>query len=135
MQESLPREKSKKSQGKRKASFASESARPKKCSWTSEAVEILLKYIKEFKTKCEFNSVDFEADLSTMYTEIRRRMAVDFAEDFGPKIVHELGKDKILRLSAFLLALYLATAQLSHSAPNSIIAIALGTRLLPLIKG
>ena len=41
-----------------------------------EAVEILLKYIKEFKTKCEFNGVDFEADLylSTMYTEIRRCM-------------------------------------------------------------
>ena len=45
----LPCEKSKKSQGKRKASFAPESAtkEPRKWSWTSGAVEILLKYIKE----------------------------------------------------------------------------------------
>ena len=54
-----------------------------KWSWTSEAVEILLKYIKEFKTKCEFNGVDFEADVSTIYAEIRRCMAMDFPEDFG----------------------------------------------------
>ena len=53
-------------------SFASESAtkRPKKWSWTLEAVEILLKYIKELKSKCEFNDMDCEASLSTMYTEI-----------------------------------------------------------------
>ena len=57
VEEGLPSEKSKKSHaGKRKASFASESAtkRLKKWSWTLEAVEILLKYITEFKTKCEF---------------------------------------------------------------------------------
>ena len=43
VEKGLPREKS---QGKRKASFASESAtkRSKKWPWTSEAVEILLKY-------------------------------------------------------------------------------------------
>ena len=56
-------------------------------------MEILLKYIKEFKTKCEFNGVDFEADLSTVCTEIRRYMAVDFPEDFGPEIVQEPGKE------------------------------------------
>ena len=78
-----------------KASFASESAtkKPKKWSWTSEAVEILLKYIKEFKTKCEFNGMDLEADLSTMYAEIRRCMAVNFPEDFGPDIVQEPRKE------------------------------------------
>ena len=59
----------------------------------------VLKYIKEFKTKCEFNGVD-----STMYREIHRSMAVDFLEDFGPKIVQEPGKDKILHLSAILFA-------------------------------
>ena len=71
VEEDLPREKSK-SQGKRKSSFASESVtkRLKKWSWTSEAVEILLKYFKEFKTKREFNGADFEVDLSTIYTEI-----------------------------------------------------------------
>ena len=50
---------------------------------TSEAVEILLKYIEEFKTNCEFNGVDFRADLSTMYAEICRCMAVDFTKDFA----------------------------------------------------
>ena len=56
-------------------------------------MEILLKYITEFKTKCEFNGVDFEADLSTTYAEIRRCMAVGFPEDFCPEIVKESGKE------------------------------------------
>ena len=152
--EDFPREKSKKSQGKRKASFASESTtkKPNKWSWTSEAVGILLKCIKEFKTECEFNSVDFEADLSTMYAEIRRCMAVSFPKDFGPDIVQEPGKEhmdmdceeyefywkeveeqkRLIRNGyqrIILVALYLATVQLSPSARNSIIAIALGTAL------
>ena len=115
-------------------------------------MEILLKYIKEFKTKSEFNSVDFEADLSTMYAEIRRCVAVDFPEDFGPDIVQEPGKQlKVMHSEDYefyrkeleeqkrqfrngyqriiLVALYLATVQLSPSAPNSVIMIALGTRL------
>ena len=76
-------------------SFASESAtkRPKKWSWTLEAVEILLKYIKELKSKCEFNDMDCEASLSTMYTEIGLCMVVAFPEDFGPEIVQELRKE------------------------------------------
>jgi len=70
----LPHEKSKKSQGKRKVSFASEptTKKPKKWSWTSEAVETPVKYTKEFKTKCDFNGVDFEADQSIMCAQIRR---------------------------------------------------------------
>ena len=56
-------------------------------------MEILLKYIKEFRTKCEFNGVEFEADLSKIHTEIRRCMAVDFPEDFGPEIIHAPGKE------------------------------------------
>ena len=95
MAKSLSREKSKKSQGKRKASFASESATkmPKKWPWTSEAVEILLKYMCNSKLSASFNGVDFEADLSTACIEIRRCMAVDFPEDFGPEIVQEPGKE------------------------------------------
>ena len=78
MKEDLLRVKSKKSQGKRKASFAPTSAakKPKKWSWTSKVVEILLMYI-----------------LSTMYAEIRRCMALDFPEDFGHDIVEEPGKE------------------------------------------
>ena len=56
-------------------------------------MEIFLKYITVFKTKCEFSGVDFEADLSTMYAEIHRCMAVDFPEEFCPEIVQEPGKE------------------------------------------
>ena len=152
VEEGLPSEKSKRSKGKRKASFGPESAtkRPKKWSWTSEAVEILLKYIKEFKTKCEFYGVNFEVNISIMDTEIRRCMAVDFLEDFGSEIVQEPGSEeyefyrkeleeqkrqirngyqRIKEKVRHLVVLYLATAQLSPSAPDSIIAIALGTKL------
>ena len=95
VEENLLREKSKKSQGKRKAYFTSESTtkKLKKWSWTSEAVEIILKYIKAFKTKCEFHSVDFKADQSTMCAQICRCMAVDVPEDFDPVIVQKLGKE------------------------------------------
>ena len=138
----------------RKASFASESARkmPKKWSWTSGAVEILQKYIKEFKSKCEFYGVDFEADLSTMCSEIRRCMAADFPEDFDPDIVLEPGNEHMavnneeyefyqeeleeqkrqIRSGyqrTILVVLNLATVQLPPSALNSIIVVALGKRL------
>ena len=101
-----------------------------------------------------FNGVDFEADLSTMYTEVGRRMAVDFPEYFDHNIVQEPGKElKDMNGEEYefyrkeleeqkrqirngyqriiLVVLYLATVQLSPSVPNSIliIAIALGTRL------
>ena len=74
-----PRDKSK-GKGKRKATNAPEPSakKAKKWAWTPEAVELLLKYIKEYKSKCEFNGVNFEADLSSMYTEVRRCLAVDF---------------------------------------------------------
>ena len=91
-------------QGKRKALVLSEneeqattssttSKKSKKCpknkSWTSEQVELVLRYIKDYKTKCDFNGIDFEADLASMYTEIRRCMAVDFPDDFGPEVLTE----------------------------------------------
>ena len=37
--------------------------------------------------------MDFEADVSTMCSEIHPCMATDFAEDFGPDIVLEPGKE------------------------------------------
>ena len=138
----------------RKASFAPESATKmlKKWSWTSGEVEILQKYIAELKTKCEFYGVDFEADLSTLCSEIRRCMAADLPEDIGPDIVLEPGKEhedmnneeyefyreeleeqeRQIRNGyqrTILVVLNLATVQLSPSAPNAIIVIALGTRL------
>ena len=133
VKEDLLREKSKKSQGKRKASFAPTSAtkKPKKWSWTSKAVEILMMCIKELKTKCLINSIEFEADLCTMYAEIRRCMALDFPEDFGHDIVEEPGKEltdinsedyefyqkswksRRGKSQIILIVLYLATVQLS----------------------
>ena len=84
-----------KSKGKGKAVNRPDSSakKAKKWAWTPEAVEVLLKYIKEYKTKCEFNGVDFEADLSGMYTEVRRCLAVDFPHAFGPESCHDPGKE------------------------------------------
>ena len=48
-----------------------------------------MKYVKEFKTQCEYNAIDFEADLASLYTEVRRCMAIDYPEDFGPESVLE----------------------------------------------
>lgn len=47
-----------KSKGKRKAANRPDS---KKWAQTPEALKVLLKYIKEFKTKCEFNGVNFKS--------------------------------------------------------------------------
>lgn len=84
-----------KSKGKRKAANRPDysAKKAKKRAWTPEVVEVLLKYIKEYKTKCEFNGVDFEADLSGMYTEVRRCLAVDFLQDFGPESCQDPGKE------------------------------------------
>ena len=59
-----------KSKGKRKAANRPDSSakKAKKWAWTPEAAEVLLEYIREYKTKCEFNGVDFEADLSGICT-------------------------------------------------------------------
>lgn len=81
--------KTKSRQSNRKASTTSTSIntenKSRKFSWTPETVAALLKYTKEYKTKCEFSGVDFEADLQSLYTEVRRCMAIDNLEDFGPE--------------------------------------------------
>ena len=74
---------------KRKASATSANSissekKARKFSWPPETIEALLKYTKEYKTKCEFSGVDFEADLQSLYTELRRCMANENPEDFGP---------------------------------------------------
>ena len=48
--------------------------------------------------------MDFEADLSTMYAEIRRCMAVDFPEDFDPEIVQDPGKELVCHFGCFVLS-------------------------------
>ena len=62
-----------------------------------------------------------------MYAEIRRYMVVDFPEDFCPEIVQEPAKElKDMNMNSTEKT---EKSWLSPSAPNSIIAIALGTRL------
>ena len=66
--------------------------KPKKFSWSPEVAEVLLKYVKEFKTQWECNATGFEADLARLYTEVHRFTAIDYPEDVGPKSVSEPGK-------------------------------------------
>ena len=61
---------------KRKASAVQpDSAKKKekrqKWSWKAEAVEVLVKYIKEYKPKYESNGVDVEEDLLTIFCNPR----------------------------------------------------------------
>ena len=82
---------------KRKASATSTSIitekKSRKFSWTPESVEALLKYTKEYKTKCEFSCVDFEVDLQSLYSELRQCMAIDNPEDFGPEVLNSPGAE------------------------------------------
>lgn len=49
-----------------------------------DRIELLLAYFKEYKSTCEFNGRNFEQDLAAMYTEIRKCLAKDYPEEFGP---------------------------------------------------
>jgi len=85
----------KKTNSKRKAKKSDEVVpkKAKKFAWSSEAAEVLLKYVKEFKTQCEYKGIDFEVDLAILYTEVRRCMGIDYSEDFGPENVSEPVKE------------------------------------------
>ena len=77
---------------KRKQNFDASSStakKQKKWSWSAELVEKLLIYVKEYKTQCEFNGVDFEADLLSLYTEVRSCMATEDPCAFGPQALSE----------------------------------------------
>ena len=51
---------------KRKAPASQSKSNRKTFSWSTEKVEILLRYIKEYKSNCDFKGIDFEADLATI---------------------------------------------------------------------
>ena len=61
----------------------------KKWSWKDEHVEALIGYMKDYKTLCDFNGIDFEADLKEMYSAVHRSMACRFPSGFGPEKVTE----------------------------------------------
>ena len=68
-------------------------SKQKKWKWTDAMVNDLLTFIKEFKSKKEFDGVDFEGDLIVFYREIRKMMAINFNDsDFGPVTVSECPK-------------------------------------------
>ena len=52
-------------------------------------MEEMLQFVREYKSKCEFNGVNFEADLQSLYTEIRRCMATLYPDDFRPESITE----------------------------------------------
>ena len=44
----------------------------------------MLKYVREYKSQCDFKGIDFEVDLQSLYTEVRQCMANLYPEEFGP---------------------------------------------------
>ena len=61
----------------------------KKWSWKDEHVEALIGYMKDYKTLCDFNGIDFETDLKEMYSAVHRSMARRSPSEFGPEKVTE----------------------------------------------
>ena len=57
--------------------------------WSPDRIELLLAYLKEYKSTCEFNGRNFEQDLAAMYTEIHKCLAKDYPEEFGPQVTTE----------------------------------------------
>ena len=51
--------------------------------WSDDKVEEMLKFVREYKSTCDFQGIDFEADLQSLYTEVRRCMASLYPDDFG----------------------------------------------------
>ena len=61
----------------------------KKWSRKDEHGEALIGYIKDYKTLCDFKSIDFEADLKELYSAVCSSMAHRFPSEFGPDKVTE----------------------------------------------
>ena len=61
----------------------------KKWSWRDEHIEVLIGHMKDYKSLCDFNGVDFEADLKELYSAVHRSMACKFPSEFGPEKVTE----------------------------------------------
>ena len=58
--------------------------------WSNDKVEEKLKFVREYKLTCDFQGIDFEADLQSLYTELRRCMASLYPDDFGtPSLITE----------------------------------------------
>jgi len=51
-----------------------------KWSGTNDIVRSLIDCVKDFKSSCEFNSVDFNSDKVRLYEEVRKAMASHYEE-------------------------------------------------------
>ena len=51
--------------------------------WSDDKVEGMLKFVEEYKSTYDFQGIDFEADLQSLYTEVRPCMASLYPDDFG----------------------------------------------------
>ena len=60
--------------------------------WEDHMIENLLKNLIAYKTSKAFEGYDFEADLITLYGDIRKEMA-DSYRDFGPMAVDRFDAD------------------------------------------
>lgn len=83
---------------KRKVSSDSELSQKKvkekkktKWGWSDEHIEAMLKFVREYKSSCDFKGIDFEADLQSLYTEVRRCMASLYPDAFGTPSLTETG--------------------------------------------
>ena len=55
-------------------------------------IETLIKGLKEYKSVCEFNSIDFNVDKVKLYEEVRKVVASMHPSDFGPVEAIKPGK-------------------------------------------
>ena len=46
--------------------------------WTDEMQVVLIQCLSDYKTKCEFNNIDFDADKAVQYQTLREEMAARF---------------------------------------------------------
>ena len=53
--------------------------------WSNEMFEALINANKEFIYLCEFNAIHFNVDKVKLYEELRKHMAKNIKEDFGPE--------------------------------------------------
>ena len=61
-------------------------AKSKRWMWEDHMIEDLIKNLFAYKTSKVFEGYDFEADLITLYGDIRKEMAESY-RDFGPMTV------------------------------------------------
>ena len=63
----------------------------------------MLKFVREYKSTYDFQRIDFEADLQSLYTEVRRCMTSLYPDDFGTQSLTEAETSILSILSILML--------------------------------